>query len=549
MAKRVYTLTPAEAEIFRASGDDPNIFADYWFRPQGEEHGWRFDHNFRDDGKWQVKLHEAAQTDIIVIGGFGTGKTGGVGMSACVWATTTPYFKFLNVSEKAWQAKQMYDYILQTTAGTPFEKLIFEKPRRPFPAIIIKFKIGNIVVESSLEFMSADKDATGILSWEGDWINIDEAGLLDNLEEIIISVGSRLRGSIRNRARLGRLSLTSNSWDNPTLWYQFDLAIDDPDNYLSIVVATQDNQNVTPEQFKKMLARIPIDERERFLMGTRPEGHGNYFSKKCVFECEDQAQADITMKMVEEGHPGYVLYKMSGAGYYWYQEPVRQNRIYFMIGDPGTDKAPYRNAPVLIVWDVTEFPRSPARLVAFWWGDGGKQITPFVDKLLEWDQTYRPVFKGVDATGPQKNTHEIINLTYFSDNNTEETQKSSTNMIKKVSGLDFSGGHKMAYLIAARLFIEAGLFRWPKILNGIRSQLTNYDPLKDKVGQPKIAQDIVSVMAMSAHVMRIYFNVEISTLVSQNSDLSEPVDFLNRRKTSEERSRRSVRSRQSIQEE
>jgi hypothetical protein len=92
--------------------------------------------------------------------------------------------------------------------------LIWEKPRRPFPKITLRFQIGETIYESSLEFMSADRGATGILSWEGDWINIEEAGPLDNLEKIVTALGSRLRGSVRGRSRLGRMSMISNSWDN-----------------------------------------------------------------------------------------------------------------------------------------------------------------------------------------------------------------------------------------------------------------------------------------------------------------------------------------------
>ena len=530
MAKRIYTLTASEAEIIRLSAADPNIFASYWYKPVGEP-PWLFDDNFEPEGAWQKRVHLAAQTDVMVIGGFGTGKTLGIGMSALEWAATTPNFKFLNVAEKAWQAKQMYDYVLTTVANTPFDKLIYERPRRPFPTIIVKFRLGGTIVTSTMEFMSADKDATGILSWEGDWINIDEAGLLDNLEEIVTSIGSRLRGSIRGRTRLGRLSMTSNSWENPFLWYTFDLAASDPKNYLSMVVSTRHNKNVTPEQYQRMLARIPIDERERYLEGTRPEGRGNYFAKSCVYACEDQLQGELTIKAAKQSVPGNIVRSMAGAGVYLYQEAVKRNRIYFMFGDPGAGKAPNRNAPVVSIWDVTEIPVVPARLTAFWWGDGHNQITPFVDKILEWDQFYKPALKGIDATGPQKNTHELINLQYFNQPNTVA--------LSKIIGLDFSGSHKMAYLIALRLFIEGGLLRWPKQIAGIRSQLTNYEPLKDKAGQPKIPQDIVSTFAMAAHMMRIYFNVEISNVVGQGFDQFELVDSKESRYDNSKRSRRS----------
>lgn len=505
--RKPHALTPSEVEILVAGREDPDIITDYFFRPKGADRGWRFDDNFEDEGKWQKTVHHAKQTDIVVIGGFGTGKTLGIGMSAAVWGITTPDFKFLNVAQKAWQAKQMYDAILLAAQGTPFEKLIWNKPRRPYPKIVLKFRVNDVEITSTLEFMSADKNATGILSWEGDWINIDEAGLLDNLEEIITALGSRLRGSVRGRARLGRLSMTSNSWNNPYLWYYFDLARESPDDYLSIVVSTRHNKNVTKKQLEKMMARIPEDERERWLDGARPEGKGTFFNKPSVYQCEDKLWgADIEERAKKEA-PQYGFEKLHGAGVVYYQIPKKKDELYVEMGDPGTDGAPNRNAPVVMVWGVpVAFPKKPARLVAFWWGNGNGAITPFVQQLLAFKKVYNPIISGVDATGTQRNMAELINIQYLGvgDDNFSGIP---------ISPMDFSGSKKSWYLHALRLFLEAGKLVWPKNVVGIRSQLTNYDYARDG----KIAQDIVATMAMSAFAIRSYFNV----------DPSESVDRLN----------------------
>jgi len=37
-----------------------------------------------DPGKWQRDFHQALQKRIVIIGGFGSGKTKGVALSACV---------------------------------------------------------------------------------------------------------------------------------------------------------------------------------------------------------------------------------------------------------------------------------------------------------------------------------------------------------------------------------------------------------------------------------------------------------------------------------
>ncbi|KKK89314.1 hypothetical protein LCGC14_2734360, partial [marine sediment metagenome] len=269
MPKSPYVLSDAEVDILKLGQDDVNKAAAYWFKPPDPAGPFLFDHKFAEGGKWQKQLHHALQPNIITIGGYGTGKTIGVGMSAAAWCMQMANFKFLNTAPVAFQAKQMYDGILAITKGTPYERLIWKSPQRPHPRIELKFYVGTTLIESQMEFMSVDKNAQNILSWEGDWINLDEAGMLDDLEEITGHLGSRLRGSIKGRARLGRYSITSNSWDNFFMWYLFDLAKDQPDEYMSLVLSTRDNLNVTPDQLKQMLSKIPPEEHSRLIDGTR----------------------------------------------------------------------------------------------------------------------------------------------------------------------------------------------------------------------------------------------------------------------------------------
>ncbi len=541
-------LTPSEIEILQQSQKNPNLFTDYFFRPYGESKGWTFDYQFDEKGAWQRELHGAAQRDITVIGGFGTGKTMGVAMSACVWCASTSDFKFLNVGPKAWQAKQMYDMVLLNARNTRFETLIWEKPRKPHPRIVLRYKIGPVLYESSLEFMSADKDATGILSWEGDWLHIDEAGLLDNLEEVIINVGSRLRGTVRGRERLGRFSMTSNSWDNYYLWYYFDLAVGDPENFLSIVVSSRHNHNVTEDQLKRMLARIPKDERERFIDGTRPEGRGRFFDKQSVYACEVPNDVPFALEQIEKNQSHWRVEKLYGAGVIEYRTPPKANRLYMALGDPGIGGAPHRNSPVWMVWDVTQFPGVSARLVAFWWGNGGGRIGPFVDYMVDLMDLYKPVFTGIDSTGPQKNMAYLINEYLFKERFEEMDDgnhgfESPLGLIRGVSGLDFSSGKKMSYLHAARLFIESQLLSWPKHIIGFRSQLTNYDPEKDRGFETKIAQDVVATVAMSAHVIRTWFHVSPEELLEKAAVVVDPQGYAARRVARGERDRRSSEAR------
>jgi hypothetical protein len=60
--------------------------------------------------------------------------------------------------------------------------------------------------------------------------------------------------------------------------------------------------------------------------------------------------------------------------------------------------------------------------------------------------------------------------------------------------------------MALRLSIEAGTFQWPKFLQkSVSSQLKNYDPLKDKMANSKLAQDIVATLAMAAFAIRSHY--------------------------------------------
>lgn len=510
-----YSLSESEIKILQQGQTDVNLAAGYWFKPKDRE-PFIFDYKFAEGGKWQKMVHHAQQPNVIVVGGYGTGKTIGVGMSAALWCASVADFKFMNCAPVAFQARQMYDGIMALIEGTPFEKLVHKAPQRPFPRIDLKFYVGSTLVQSQLEFMSVDKNGAKILSWEGDWVNIDEGGRLDELEETTGHLGSRLRGSVRGRARLGRFSITTNSWDNFFLWYLFDLAMDYPEDYLSLVLSTRDNKNVTAAQLKQMLRRIPEEEHARWIDGTRPEGKGTYFSKESVHAGQDSEQEERILSMAAAEVSGYVAKQVRGPGYYWFEEPARPGRMYVLTGDPGTYNPPRRNAPAICVWDATGFPQKKAKMVALWWGFGNNSIKPFVDKFIELKEKYDPIIAGMDSTATQKNMAELMNIHYITPSEIlEDTGKQS----RHITALDFSGSKGKGYLVALRLLLEARLMTWPKMMTGIRSQLTNYDVHNDK----KLAQDIVAAMSMSAHVIYSLFGMGV-TDVEDEAEIQRRID-------------------------
>lgn len=520
--KNIAVLTEEEIELIQKGSENADYITDYFFRQKGSSQGWIFDYNFDPEGAWQRMVHHASQRRVLVIGGFASGKTRGVGISACAWAISVPDFMFMNAAPYAWQSELMYKFILQVSRGTPFERLIYSFPKRPYPVIELRFIVRGMMMISTLEFMSVEKNANSILGWEGDWANIDEAGQLDDLGGAITALGSRMRGSINGRARLGRLSMISNSWDNIELWYRYDLAAELPEDYLSLTVSSRYNHNVTDDQLRLMLKDIPEDEHDRFIEGARPEGRGNYFNKNRIYACEDPGYGDYILAGVKEGIDGFEIAKLHGAGVVFFTTPAVQGRSYMVLADPGVGNAPNRNAPVIQVWDVTDFPKYKATLAALWWGSGNGSITPFINRLLRFMETYNPIFTGADSTGTQKNTNTLLN-TFLKGKRADPEQinqwldidiEKVTNL--NIAGMDFSGSRKPAYLVAGRLMIEAELLAWPKWVIGMRSQLSNYDPEKDRSdATSKIPQDLVATTCMAAHSIRQWFAFDPNLLLQK----------------------------------
>jgi len=510
----LYEMTPADLAVLEASATNPNLFFEHFFKKPGHEHGWQLDYNFTEEGKWQESMVMATQSFIVAICGIATGKTLGVVMGAAFFAALTQGFKFMNVAKEVYQSMLMYKAILEQAQDCLFEKLIINSPKRPYPQILISFKIGEITYNSSLEFMSLGEkgDATNIFSWRGDWINVEEAGLIDNLDEVVSNLSTRLTGvSADGRSFLGRMTIISNPWDDPILWEYFDMAMT-MENGLAFNIETKSNQNVSEKQIDLAFMLIPEKYRSKYLTGGRPEGKGIYFSRENVTACENMILNEKVKQMMLHPEPGWNIVEKDNVGIVMMTAPREEGRLYFEIGDPGIGSAPRRNSPVVCVYDVTDAPTT-CPLTAFWWGSGGGSIFPFIDKYMEWMDLYKPIFAGVDNTGPQKSTAELITSHYVYGQNKS---------VEMITGLDFSGAKKYALLGALRISLEAHMFSWPPLIKGISSQLKKYDPVLDKNENTKLAQDIVSVYAMGAFAIRAYYPAPVIHDEGDDNQVSKP---------------------------
>ena len=429
---------------------------------------------------YQWAFHQLKIPNTTFIAGIAAGKTTAVTGSYMMDCISTPYFRALNTSVTAKQAELSFDMAMSWIEGNEhLEHLIADISLRPFP--VIKFQ--NF---SEWEFRTAGTDARFIRGSEYDRAGFDEAGL-DPHGAIVKVLRGRLRGVRPDGSiRMARLDVFTSPTDAPWLRERFDRGWPespeyDPRRYRSLRVATWDNTRLTEEQVDAMKAEYPPEMIDVEMGGYFPDYGFSMFPSGHVRECVDPSIYDAVYMAVnpDDGKPlrGYALTEDPRHGLTHFELPPTPGAIYIVAGDPGTDGYPKRNAPCVIVADVT---RKPYKLVYFWWGTGRGSYTPFLQAYKYAIDKYSPIFRGIDATGPQKAIDELA------------FENHGIVMDKLNFGTDKAG-----MLNSLSLDITDHNYRFPAI-RGLISQLGNYVSSDDK----KIAQDIVMTIAQISYLAR-----------------------------------------------
>lgn len=439
---------------------------------------------------WQMMVAHESRNDGTIIGGFGCGKTVGIAAVLVYYCVMLPYCKTVTVAPTLFQARQMFEAMRDDLINwssrhenpTRITRLVSRIVERPYP--VIRFWNGSTAI-----FMSASEHGKKILSWSGDVVVIDEAGKMEelgiDLNELIMNLGSRTRGSVQGRPRLGKLIVLSNADPCPALWERADMAEALPEYYYLIRLSTYDNPYLTRRQVEDIERRI-TDPTKRFqyMHGERPLPRGKEFSESLLAKAKDP-NLDAEMESGLKNHPGaYDCYEAPRAGVVYWVCPPEDERSYIVVGDPGQGSPPERNSPVVMVFDITGFPEQPATLRAFAWIDGGGSYEPFVTQFEEWVRLYRPVVAAFDATGPQKGLDEMV-----------FRQRGLL-----VEGLQFSG-RKFEMVNNLKMLMDASKIRLPAKIQGIWVQLAGWQN-PDR----KLRQDVAATLFMAAHVMyRFYY--------------------------------------------
>jgi hypothetical protein len=431
---------------------------------------WYFDW---DPLPYQYVFHQVLIPNVTFIAGIASGKTTSVAASYLLDCMSIPHFRALNTSVTARQAVLPFEMINTWVEGnSKLERHIEDISLRPYP--VIKFHNS-----SEYTFRTAGKDARYIRGEEYDRINYDEAGL--DFDGYTVKV---LRGRLRgvrpgNRPRMARLDVITSPTDAPWLFERYERGDKhsgkyDPKQYLSMRVETYMNTRLTAEQIALMEAEYPAEMIDVELRGMFPDYGMSMFPKGHVTACTDQSLYDLAYEgFYENKKRGWRLDENPRHGIMHYERPFTPGRRYVVAGDPGTDNPPKRNSGMVVAWDVTD---KPYELVYFDWVAGKGSLNPFLDSFKHAVRTYRPLFKGIDATGTQKYIDELA----FKNRGLE------------VDSINFSRD-KEAMLNSLLYTINNQQLRFPPI-KGLIHQLGIYTRDRDK----EIAQDIVMTLAMAS---------------------------------------------------
>ena len=442
------------------------------------KHGWLW-------MPWQLQAYHDPRPEQTIVGGMGSGKTAYNAVSLVCMAMTIPHFRGFNFAPQMVQAQEVYGYIKNHFMDTPFwNRFVTAYPMRPYPRITIK---NSFVGESTIEIYSIEKDSEKIRTLEGDVAFVDQGEKFENLDDVVRDIGSRLRGRIGNRPRIGRLCIVANAGDNPQLWTRYDQGEYQSKYFMSLNPSSYDNIWLTDADRDNLRRRVSSDaneaEVEQWMNGRRPLGKGEHFPGHLVKAATDDNLDKIMNERIEATDPGYIKAESPKLHVYKWEmppEPPEMKRVYCVIGDPGQGNPPDRNSGVIMTWDITDFPKNPATMRGFAWIAGHGSYLPFFQQFVQYTENYQAKDRcAFDSTGTQKGFNELA----FS------------NFGILAEPMDMAVSGKMYALNSLKVFLARGLIKFPYIAH-LGNQLTNY-----RIPDNKIWQDLVMC---SRHERQLY---------------------------------------------
>lgn len=436
---------------------------------------------------WLVEFLNPAIPVGAAITGAGTGKTAGVGIVALMWCAVHPGFRFLNVAPTGAQAELILGEV-EKWAGSqvPFRKFIEESRatanklwvNRPHPTLTIEVYDGY---PSTFVCQTVKNNARGVLGGERDFINCDEAQLLEGIDEAKPILATRLRGTrSTGDLRWGMLRWISNPGDNPELTALLQEYKELGPKKAVVLEEIDTSVNVYITKRQREVQRISLTSqraKDRWHGGLMLAAAGDReFDEVLLANCRDDSLTKITDEIGRfDDVVGLVEYELS----------VDYGSTYVVVGDVGKGDLhtlSSQNVPTVMVFDVTSFLNRPIILSALYWFSGNGTYETFISKVKHAMLRYQAVAY-YDATNIQS---------AFEDIQGDSFDKWPT------TPMSFGGltAKKWSVAITVKL-MQDGLFRWPYI-KGLWHQASVFTMSRTK----QRADDLMASLLVFALALR-----------------------------------------------
>jgi len=436
---------------------------------------------------WQLDAYDAPQTTKVLLGGYGSAKSWEEMTANLIRAATLNNFRAVVIAPYSVQSMEIYEQVKILISGTEYDKRFVQgrTPQKPFPRIVVK---NDKVGESRIEFYSIQDGFDKILNLSFDCAHIEQAEQIEDIRGLMRVVGSRLRGQVGGRERLGIMTFVANSSleENIELWDLYDEAIEHPEHVYAKSPTTFDNIYITPRQLKDIERRMGDDPhiKDIALKGARPIGSGEHFPAESIQKSRSSMLDDMMQRGRDAKKDGYKYVVAPKAQVVSWRIPPDPKGTYFMCADPGWSNPPERNSAAIMVFEIGNFPQVPAHLHAFEWvyGNGAPEpwLNAYVDLCLQYNCVNRNVF---DSTGLQAGyerwVHGLQDLGPWA--------------------LNLGGAKKFIALNSAKTLMHRGLFQFPNIPM-LFNQMAKY-----KLPDDKLRQDLVMTVVLAASYLDYLF--------------------------------------------
>jgi hypothetical protein len=423
----------------------------------------------------------------IAITGTGTGKTCGVAIWALTMCALFPGFRFLNVAPSRTQAELMLNEVEKWCSNTKFRKFIKESPRGAHPLWVsrphatMKIEV-NEGYASTFVCQTVNRDASAILGQEQDFINCDEAQLLENIDESLPILATRMRGTrITGAPRWGMLRWISNPGKNPELMALMDhyREIEEDSEQAIVLEGIHSSVNI-------YITKRQLEKQELSLISQRSKDRWHGGESSAVYQ--DQEISEDHLELCKDEEMDALVQEIGRfddlLGLRHYDLKYKPGHSYVVCGDVGKSTAATlssMNLPCVLVFDVTNFLKRPIEMVAFHWFDGGGSYDPFIDTMQAMMLRYN-ASAYYDATNVQTAFEDVRDAAFDG---------------WPTTPVFFSGSvipKRWSLTIVNRLMGD-GMFQWPYI-KGLWHQARLFDPTSRRIPDDIIAALMVFGLAL-----------------------------------------------------